>query len=161
MKPLSIGRAHSVVATHASPLLSETDRFLGWPRYPFAFGVEKAPGRFGHGTCVSNTHACRYTKVWPACARQEENLSAVGKIDTVVGACNAERARQPTWTIGAQIFANASCGLSGANEHSVPLSFLEADNVEAIVHAINEIHIRVALGAQQRSRALGKPCAGV
>ena len=52
-------------------------------------------------------------------------------------------------------------GLGRSHEHRVPESLARAGHVEALVHSVDEEHVGVPLGAEERTRALGQPGAGV
>src|SRR5207248_3151178 len=74
---------------------------------------------------------------------------------------DAERAREPAEAVGANPFVDADDGLARAHEHRVPLPFAEADDVEAVVHAVDQIDVRVPRRSIERLRALRDPDARV
>lgn len=67
---------------------------------------------------------------------------------------DAERACETPGAIAAQTLVDARDGLDGAHEHGMSPALAMRDDVEAVVHPVDQKHVRVAGLAEERACSL-------
>ncbi len=67
------------------------------------------------------------------------------------------RTRESAWAVEARLVVEAQRRLTPPHEHSVSTSLARAGHVEALVHPVDEEHVRVSLRPEKRARAAREP----
>ncbi len=76
----------------------------------------------------------------------------------VVHAREAHRARESAWAVEARVLVEAQGRLARPHEHRVSTSRARAGHVEALVHPVDEEHVRVSLRPEQSACPAREPC---
>jgi len=118
--------------------------------------VVKAPWLFGDGASVCDADPRTPGDLHASQPRRNKELRP-REIPSVVLARQPQRARDPSRTIRALLRLYPQRRLSRANEHGVSRPFAQADDVEAVVHPVDQKHVGVSGRPEERSRPPGQP----
>ena len=129
-------------------------------RYVIARFIEKAPRTIGPLFGIGNAHTCGDPdpRTVPSRAHVERLARQVGPVERPR---NAHCARESARTVEATAGCETPGGLASADEHSMSPPGATARNVEAVMHAVDEKYICMALLAQKCPCPLRQPSAGV
>ncbi len=136
----------------------------------------------GHFSRFRNSDATAFTNVATSSTVIDNLQRRVGAIEFLAiqsfsrdaeGFANSSRAACEQFQAGSRVqsfarnassfrhYLNSFQRFDSPQEHAASLSFRQAGKVQAIVHAINEIHIRVTRGSKQNFIARSFSCGGV
>jgi hypothetical protein len=118
--------------------------------------VVKAPRLFGDRASVRDADPRTPGDLHASQTRRDKELWP-REIPSVVRARQPQRARDSSRTIRAFLCPYPQRRLSGANEHGVSRPFAQADDVEAVVHPVDQEHVGVSGRPEKRARPPGEP----
>lgn len=118
--------------------------------------IKKTPRSFGDLSRIADTDASRDSDLRSLRSRINPN-HRTRKIHAVVCARDAERTCEPAGTVGAKARHDSADWLDRANEHGMSLPFAQRDDVEALVHSVDEKDVGACWRPEKRARSRCEP----